>query len=114
MRLELTVKEVKPSKLEGMRLASAEGEGRTATFDMAEELYVLSPGDRVEVVIDEKKPDNVDEFEFCGHGYLVTDEGKGYTLLSLWGLLFKFAPPLGLKTDTKYYLCMRRLAGAQA
>lgn len=109
--LSLEVKDVQPSKLEGVKIAKAEGQNETVTFDVIESIYTVSSGDKIEMVIDEDKPNDLDSFEFCGHGYLAADESKGFTLLSLWGILFKFAPPLGLKADTKYYLCMRRVKG---
>ncbi|MGC9071425.1 MAG: DNA-directed RNA polymerase subunit G [Acidilobus sp.] len=106
--LELEVKAVEPSKLEGVRIARAEGNGEKVIFDMIEDLYVLSEGQRFKLVVSEEKPADLDSYEFCGHGYLVTGEDKGYTLISLWGVLFKFEPPLGLKTNQKYYLCIKR------
>ncbi len=106
--LELEVQKVEPSKLEGVRVATAEGDGRKVTFDMVEGLYVLNEGERFTMVISEEKPSDLGSYEFCGHGFLVVGEDKGFTLLSLWGVLFKFEPPLGLKASQKYYLCIRR------
>jgi DNA-directed RNA polymerase subunit G len=106
--LSLEVKDVQPSKLVGVKTARAEGNGVSAQFDLIEGLYALNAGDRIEVLVDENKPEDLESYEFCGHGYLVTDESKGFTLLSLWGILFKFEPPLGLKLDQKYYICIRR------
>lgn len=110
--LDLEVRRVEPSKLEGVKIATAEGDGRKVTFDMIEGLYVLNEGERFTMVISEEKPSDLDSYEFCGHGYLVVGEDKGFTLLSLWGVLFKFEPPLGLRTNQKYYLCMRRAKAA--
>lgn len=110
--LNVEVKEVQPSKLEGVLIATAEGEGKVVTFDMIQDLYTLKVGDRVSIVVSEEKPSDIDSYEFCGHGYLAADESKGYTLLSLWGIIFKFTPPLGLKADTKYYLCIKKAASS--
>ncbi len=107
-KASMAVVDVKPSRLKGMLIASAEGSGYTAAFDLVEGLYTLAKGDAIEVLIDEQKPEDLDSYEFCGHGYLAAPEDKGFTLLSLWGILFKFSPPLGLRQGTKYYLCIRR------
>jgi DNA-directed RNA polymerase subunit G len=106
--MSLDVKDLQPSKLEGVKIARAEGDGKTVVFDVIENLYTVNVGDRLELIIDEAKPSDLDSFDFCGHGYLVVDEGAGYSLLSLWGILYKFTPPLGLKPETKYYLCVRK------
>ncbi|MGC9210034.1 MAG: DNA-directed RNA polymerase subunit G [Acidilobus sp.] len=105
---DLEVKSIEQSKLEGVKVATAEGGGERVTFDVIEDLYVLDQGQKVRLVVSEEKPSDIDSYDFCGHGYLVTDEGKGYTLLSLWGILFKFEPPIGLKMNQKYYLCLKR------
>lgn len=110
--LQLEVKKVEPSKLEGVRIATAEGDGERVTFDMIEDLYTLNEGERFSLAISEEKPSDLNSYEFCGHGYLVVGEDKGFTLLSLWGVLFKFEPPIGLKPNQKYYLCMRRVKPA--
>lgn len=108
-RLLIKVERVEPGKIRGQRIAYATSDdNRSVVFDVIGDLVKVTPNDVLEVIVSEAKPENIDEYEFCGHGYLVTQESKfDETILSLWGIIFKFKPPIGLELDRKYYLCMR-------
>lgn len=103
------VEKVEPGRIGGQRIAYASSNnGLTMVFDVIGDLIRVSPGDVLEVMISEVKPENLDDYEFCGHGYLVTPESKfNETIFSIWGIIFKFKPPLGLELERKYYLCLR-------
>ena len=112
-RLHVLIKEVKPGVLKGQRIAvgtykvSDGGEG-VIEFDVIGDLIKVSPGDEITVEVSEKLPDNLDPYAFCGHGYLVSPEAeKGSTIFSIWGIIFKFKPPIGLEMNKKYYLCIK-------
>ncbi len=109
-RLFIKVENIEPGKVGGQRIAYGMSDDKMSmVFDVIGDLINVAPGDRLEVVVSEVKP-NIDEYEFCGHGYLVTPESKfNETILSLWGIIFKFKPPLGLEMDKKYYLCLRHV-----
>jgi DNA-directed RNA polymerase subunit G len=110
-RLLVKVERVEPGKIGGQRIAYAvSDDNRSMVFDVIGDLIRVSPRDVLEVIVSEVKPENIDEYEFCGHGYLVTPESKfDETILSLWGIIFKFKPPIGLELDRKYYLCLKHL-----
>ncbi|MDT7865508.1 MAG: DNA-directed RNA polymerase subunit G [Desulfurococcales archaeon] len=110
-RLLVKVERVEPGKIGRQRIAYAvSDDNRSMVFDVIGDLIKVTPRDVLEVIVSEVKPDNIDEYEFCGHGYLVTPESKfDETILSLWGIIFKFKPPIGLELDRKYYLCLKHL-----
>jgi DNA-directed RNA polymerase subunit G len=108
-RLLVAIEKVEPGKVGGQRIAyGVSSDNINMVFDVIGELINVSPGDKLEVIVSEVKPENIDEYEFCGHGYLVAPESKfNETILSLWGIVFKFKPPIGLEMDRKYYLCLK-------
>lgn len=112
MRIErvFTIEEVREGNIKGQKIAVGKGEdGSRVAFDVIKDLIKIDKGDRVELVIMEKL-ESIDEYEFCGHGYLLSPEEKhNATILSLWGIIFEFTPPLGLKLEKKYYICARHL-----
>ncbi|MEM1685140.1 MAG: DNA-directed RNA polymerase subunit G [Acidilobaceae archaeon] len=107
--IKAVVENLKPGNIEGQKIAYCRiGEEGELVFDVLRDLISINPSDEIEVVISENKPENIDQYEFCGHGYLVTPESKfNKTILSLWGIIFKFKPPLKLQLDKKYYLCLK-------
>jgi len=106
--LKLVVENVEPGKLKGQKIATARSSSEKVVFDVIEGLLNLNKGDVIELKITETRPENLDPYDFCGHGYLVeTMEGK--EIFSIWGIIFIFEPPQGLKDNTKYYLCIRKL-----
>jgi DNA-directed RNA polymerase subunit G len=109
-RAEGVVDEVTPGKLRGQNIAKVRlDNGGYLTFDVISNIYKIDVGDRIVIEIHDSKPNNLDEYEFCGHGFLVDDEDKlGKTLLSIWGILFSFDNKLGLNINKKYYVCIRR------
>jgi len=108
-RLLVKVTRVEPGRLAGQRIAYASSDdGFTMVFDVISELMSVSAGDTLEFIVAESKPENLDDYEFCGHGYLVAPESKfDETIFSVWGIIFKFKPPIGLELDRKYYICMK-------
>ncbi|MDM7275963.1 MAG: DNA-directed RNA polymerase subunit G [Thermoprotei archaeon] len=103
------VEKVRSGNVEGQRIASCRLKGGgVLEFDVIGNLIHVSEGDELKVVISEEKPSNLDAYEFCGHGYIVAPESKfNATIFSMWGIIFRFSPPVGLELDKKYYLCMK-------
>lgn len=107
--LEGVIEKIEEGALKGQLLATLKAGKVRVTFDLISDVMRFSKGDKLRIHITEEKPADLDRFDFCGHGYLVTEESKsGMTLFSIWGILFKFTPPIGLKADRKYYLCIER------
>ncbi|MEM1640052.1 MAG: DNA-directed RNA polymerase subunit G [Acidilobaceae archaeon] len=109
VNLKAKITSVRPGLIRGQSIATAEYEKGVAIFDVIESIYEVKEGDVLELSISEEKPKNLDEQNFCGHGYLVVDEKIGETVLSIWGIVFRFKPPLGLQLEQKYYLCFKKL-----
>lgn len=108
MMLNVVVEELKAGNIQGQSIAKGTAEGRTVVFDVIKGTMEVKKGDKLEVHVMEKKPENLDEFEFCGHGYLIAQEERfNETVISLWGIIFKFSPPLGLEPEKKYYICVK-------
>jgi len=114
MRLEISGKVVskEAGKLRGQYIAEAQLEGGTRVkFDVIEDIMKVNEGDEIIFLIQDSKPSNeeLEESDFCGHGYLVEDEERaGKTIFSVWGMLFIFNNKLGLKINEKYYICIKR------
>ncbi|MCX8195736.1 MAG: DNA-directed RNA polymerase subunit G [Acidilobaceae archaeon] len=103
-----TVEDVKPGNIQGQSIARADAEGRKVIFDVIKKTLEVKKGDLLEIHVMTKRPKNLEEFEFCGHGYLIAPEDAyKETILSLWGIIFKFSPPLGLEMEKKYYVCIK-------
>jgi len=111
MKLVGEVVEIKEGNIKGQKIVEVNlGEGRRLVYDLIGDLMDVSTGDNLLVEILESKPENLDSYDFCGHGYLVTSEDEvNASLISLWGIIFKFTPPLGLELDKKYYVCLRKV-----
>ncbi len=103
------VEKVRSGSLEGLKIASCRlKNGGVLEFDVVGDLLSASEGDELKVVLSEEKPGDLDAYEFCGHGYIVAPESKfNATIFSIWGIIFKFSPPVGLELDKKYYLCVK-------
>jgi DNA-directed RNA polymerase subunit G len=108
--LEGVIEKVEEGALKGQLLATMKAGDVQVTFDVIRDIMGFREGDKIRIVISDERPENLDRFEFCGHGYLVDEEDKSrVTLFSIWGIIFKFAPPIGLKPEKKYYLCIEKL-----
>lgn len=106
---EGNVVELKPGNIRGQYIATVNLKDRVLVHDVIEGTLKLKKGEKIEIYVGEKLPGNIDEYEFCGHGYLVDSEEKlGKTILSLWGIIFKFEPSIGLREEKKYYLCIKK------
>jgi len=105
------VRDVVDGKLRGQKIATVGfSGGGSLRFDAIEGVISVNAGDNIRVEVREGKPDNLEEYDFCGHGYLVDDESKvGKTILSIWGILFIFSNKLGLIPNKKYYICIRKV-----
>ena len=101
------VESVDPGRLADQNIVVARGGSVSVEFDSIAGLFTVEEGENLSIVVSSEKPADLDEYDFCGHGYLVTPESDS-TILSLWGIIFKFKPPIGLALNTKYYLCMKR------
>jgi DNA-directed RNA polymerase subunit G len=104
------VEELKPGNIRGQYIAKINLKDHVLVHDVIEGTLELNVGEKVKIYVGEKVPDDLDSYDFCGHGYLVASEDSlGKTILSLWGIIFKFEPKIGLKEDRKYYLCIKKL-----
>jgi len=108
-RMTLTVKEVAEGRIKGQKIVRATGRKQKLEFDLVEGLFSLSEGDKIRVEFYEEKPQNLDKYIFCGHGYVASKPGDSFTIFSVWGILFRFEPPINLEYNKKYYVC---IAGA--
>jgi DNA-directed RNA polymerase subunit G len=110
VNIEAEIKSIIQSKLQNAKIVNASNEKQQVNFDLVGDIIKVSEGDKLEIIVDKKKPENIDVYDFCGHGYLVKPEKESkITILSLWGILFEFDPPIGLEENTKYYLCLRKI-----
>ncbi len=110
-RIEGRLSKVEEGKLRGQRIATLEGDdGATVKFDVIEGLVDFVEGEKLALEILDDKPESLEEYAFCGHGYIAKpEEEAGKTIFSVWGILFIFDKKLGLQDGKKYYLCIRRL-----
>ncbi|MCE4613188.1 MAG: DNA-directed RNA polymerase subunit G [Desulfurococcales archaeon] len=107
--LEGVVEKIEEGALKGQLLATMRSGEVEVTFDLIRDVMNFKKGEKLRIHITEEKPKDLDRFDFCGHGYLVNEESQtGMTLFSIWGILFKFTPPIGLQADRKYYLCIEK------
>jgi len=107
---EGVVKELRPGNIRGQYIATIDLGDHTLVHDVIEGTITLTEGEKVRIYVGEKLPKDLDEYDFCGHGYLLaSEEHVGKTLLSLWGIIFKFEPGIGLEENKKYYLCIKKL-----
>jgi len=104
------VKELKPGNIRGQYIATVDLGKHTLIHDVIEGTLKIKEGDKIRILVSEELPKDLDEYDFCGHGYLVEAEEKvDKTILSLWGIIFKFEPNIGLKEERKYYLCIKKI-----
>jgi len=107
-KMTITVENVSPGGLRGQKVVDATARGYTVKFDLIENLFEVSQGDKLLLEIRESPPSNLDNYIFCGHGYVASKLGDPFTLFSVWGILFRFEPALELEPDKKYYLCLQK------
>jgi DNA-directed RNA polymerase subunit G len=105
--IEAVVEKVEPGKLRSQKIATARSGDRTVVFDVIEGLLDVMEGEKLRIVVSTRAPANLDDYVFCGHGYLAARRDDR-ELLSLWGILFLFTPPIGLEDNVKYYLCIAK------
>ncbi|BAN90733.1 DNA-directed RNA polymerase subunit G [Aeropyrum camini] len=105
-KLDLKIEEIEPGRLQGQLIATAKSRKATVKFDVIEDLIPLSKGDRIVIEVREEKPSSLDKYVFCGHGYKVPSEKDGVDILSVWGIIFVFEPPIDLQAEKKYYICI--------
>ena len=114
--IRINIKKIEEGKIKGQSIAYAEGEGYKIIFDIIKDIYSVEEGGDYVLEIREEAPgeEELAKYVFCGHGYLVTDilselkEKYNYSIISIWGLIFKFEPKINeLKPNTKYYVCIR-------
>ncbi|MCE4607064.1 MAG: DNA-directed RNA polymerase subunit G [Desulfurococcales archaeon] len=80
-------------------------------FDMLEDVIYLGTGRRINVVITDKKPEDLESFGFCGKAKFVSENSDGSLIYSVGGFVVKIVEPrevLGKKTALReFYLCIR-------
>ncbi|MCE4602733.1 MAG: DNA-directed RNA polymerase subunit G [Desulfurococcales archaeon] len=106
-RLTARIRSIEPGAIKGQRIVEASYEGGSLKFDLIGDLLEVGEGDVIEIVITDSKPEDLDPYQFCGRGYLVPS-GGGKEIFSVWGILFRFEPGLGLEVDREYFLCIKR------
>ncbi len=114
-KMTVTVTSVKQGEIKGQWVAEGKAKGYRVKFDILEELFSVKEGDKLVFEIRDSKPQNLENYVFCGHGYIVRDlkrehkEAPNYTVFSVWGVIFRFEPRLEeLEPGKKYYLCITR------
>jgi len=106
-RVTLTVKEVAEGKIKGQRIVRATGRKQKLEFDLVEGLFDIDQGSKIRVEFYDERPSNMEgKYIFCGHGYVASKPGDPFTIFSVWGILFKFEPPIDLEYNKKYYICI--------
>lgn len=107
-RMTVTVESVEPGKLRGQKIVKAGSRRVKVEFDLIEDLLSVSSGDKIVIELRGGKPNKMDKYIFCGQGYMASKPEDPYTVFSIWGLIFRFEPNIGLEPEKKYYLCIRR------
>ncbi|MCE4604543.1 MAG: DNA-directed RNA polymerase subunit G [Aeropyrum sp.] len=111
VKLKVKIEEIEPGRLQGQRIASGKArKGPKVKFDVIDGLLDVGEGDTLQIEVISSKPESLDDYEFCGHGYKVPASGENVEILSIWGILFAFEPPIGLEEGVKYYVCISRQA----
>ena len=106
-RFNVKIVGFRPGEIKGQRIAEGEYPGGRLVFDVIQDLVTLSEGDEVEIAIFDSEPGSMDEYSFCGRGYVVPSSGDK-TIFSIWGILFRFEPGIGLERDKEYILCIKK------
>ncbi|MEB3861095.1 MAG: DNA-directed RNA polymerase subunit G [Desulfurococcales archaeon] len=106
-RITARIVNVEPGAIKGQRIVEASHEGGTLRFDLIGDLLDVGEGDVVEILVTDSKPGDLDSYQFCGRGYLVPGDG-GREILSVWGILFRFEPGIGLEEEREYFLCIKK------
>ncbi len=107
-KMTLTVKSVEPGEIRGQKIVHASSKKYNVKFDLIEGLFQVVEGEKIVLEILSEKPDDPSKYVFCGHGYLASKPGDPYTVFSVWGILFRFEPPVDLEPGRKYYVCISR------
>ena len=113
-KMTLTVAQVSPGEIRGQKIVEATGRKQSVKFDLIEGLLEeeFREGEKIVLEIyEDNPPSKLDSYEFCGHGYVASDPDDDFTILSIWGILFRFEPKLNLKINKKYYVCISRKPG---
>jgi len=108
------VEDVVPGKLRGQEIAKLRlSDNDYVTFDVISNIYKVNINEEIAIEIHDEKPDNIEEYDFCGHGFLVDDENRiGKTIISIWGIVFVFSKKIGLNINKKYYICLKKIKTA--
>lgn len=113
-RMTITITSVQPGNIKGQMIAEAKARGYKVKFDVMTQLFTVGEGEKYILEIRSSPPKNLEKYVFCGHGYVVRDilqelkEPPKFTIISIWGLLFRFEPRLkDLRSEERYYVCLR-------
>lgn len=106
-RIRARIVSIEPGSIKGQMIATAESGEGLLRFDLISDLIRVGEGDTLEILLSDSKPGEVDGYDFCGRGYLVSSD-SGREIFSVWGIIFRFEPPLGLEPDREYFLCIKR------
>jgi len=111
---ECRVSKVEKSELPRTRIYKCKLSGSKnayIVFDMLEDVSYLGTGRRINVVITEEKPKDLDSFGFCGKAKFVNEKNDGSLIYSIGGFIVKIIEPgevLGKKTvPREFYLCIK-------
>ncbi len=114
-RMTLTIERVERGEIKGQKIAHGKGRGIKVKFDVLEDLFSINEGEKILLEIRDSPPSNLKDYLFCGHGYVVREPKKeafeeyNFTILSVWGILFRFEPKINeLETNKKYYICIKK------
>ncbi len=114
-KMTITITGINPGEIKGQLIAEGKAKGYTVKFDVLENLFKLSEGEKILLELRDKPPRNLEDYVFCGHGYIVRDvkqeqeNQQNITIFSVWGIIFRFEPAISdLEPGVKYYLCISR------
>ncbi|MEB3844934.1 MAG: DNA-directed RNA polymerase subunit G [Desulfurococcales archaeon] len=112
-RMTITIDKIDKGLIKGQLVAEGKGKGVKVKFDIIENLYNIKDN-KIIIEIRETPPAKLDKYIFCGHGYEVVEpkadafKERNYTIISVWGILFRFEPKLSdIEPNKKYYICIK-------
>ena len=113
-KMTITVTSVKPGNIKGQLIAEAKARGYSVKFDVMTSIYNVEEGRKYVLEIRTSPPKDLEQYIFCGHGYVVQDilqeleNPLNITVLSVWGIIFRFEPKIReLEPEQKYYVCLK-------
>ncbi|MCE4615383.1 MAG: DNA-directed RNA polymerase subunit G [Desulfurococcales archaeon] len=81
------------------------------TFDMLEDVIYLGTGRKINVLVTDEKPGDLESFPFCGKARFVDRSNDGSMIYSIGGFMVKIIEPnevLGKdRVPQEFYMCIK-------